>query len=613
MLENKIKSSFLGVLVTLGFTLMAAMPGWAAEAPAPAAKQAEGKGDAPEKPAKSAKDEKDEPVSFGNYLAGRFAESQGDTRNGLRFIEEAVKRDPANKKHLSSLYRMYVSSGKLTNAQPIALKLVGTKVVDDGSEFSPEMFLAISYAKQGNYAKAEHYLQLVPKPGFNSLLSPLIKAWIKFAEGKIKTPLEMKDVIADQRLVLPHVYLNLAYINDLAGFDAQARTYYEAAVKDPNNQALRAVQALAGFYVRHDETQKYTTLVNGYLAAHGNSLLPKQLLQNMDKAKAAPLVKDAQEGIAETFYMVASLFHGVRAPADEVATLNFALYMRPDFPEAQFLIASAHEVAEDYTSAMEAYKAINKDSPYFVRGQIRSLYDESEIDGGAHAEESLAKLTQMAAERPDDLDALLAKGDILRVKGRYKEAVETYTEAANRLSVPEKSNWVLYFSRGASYERLGNWDEAEKDMKKALELSPGEPDVLNYLGYSWLSKQRNIAEAKKMIEEAFDARPEDAHIIDSMGYALYVSGDFNSAQEYFQQALERTPDDPTVNDHLGDTYWQLGHKTEARFQWNKALAQEKDAATRQLLQQKLEKGIPLKAATHTAEDKKINIELPADE
>lgn len=563
--------------------------------------------------AREKKTNKDEapPISVGDYLAGRMAEAQGDTKNGLRYVEEAVKSDPENKTNLSSLYRMYILSGSPEKAEPIAVKLLGTKVVDEGSEFSPEMFLTLTAIKKGEFDKAESYLKQVPKAGFNNVFTPLLSAWIKQGKGEVKAPLDIKDISADQKVTLPHIYVSLAYINDLAGFTDHARVQYDAAIKDQNSQTFRAVQAAVNFYDRSGDKKRRGDLVKAYMDAHGESHFRNALLKEPEH-KPERLINSPAQGVADLIYLVAGLFHGVRAPADEVASLQLAMMLHPGFDEAQYLLASAYELQDDYTSAIAAYNAIPPASPFYRSGQIRGLYDKAESNA-KYVDESLAKLEEMAAQKQQDIEALLAKGDILRMHNRYKEAIDAYTAAAGRISKPEKAQWVVYFSRGACYERIGEWGEAEADMKKALAQSPGEPDVLNYLGYSWLTQNQHMEEAKKMIEEAYEARPEDPHIIDSMGFALYMTGDYSSAQEYFQQALERTPDDPTVNDHLGDTHWQLGHKTEAKFQWKRALTYEKDPQARKLLERKLVKGIPLKHSAHAADDKKNTIELPADE
>jgi len=540
--------------------------------------------------------------SLGNYLSGRFAESLGDTDNGIHFLRESLKRDPDNKETLASLYRMLMLSGQVEEALPVARKIAGSKVVEEGSEFSPEMLLAIDEAKQGQYEAADKRIGAIAKTGINGFLLPLFQAWLKLGENAVKTPVEAKDIVPGAKVILPHVYLNAAFINDIAGFDDQALKQYEASVKDPRVEPFRAVEALANYYSRKGMKEKREHLVSDYVAAHGESFLASELLSEPEGVSPKPLVNNATEGLAELFYTVANIFHGIRAPADEVATLRLALYLRPDFPAAQFLLAGTYELAQDYREAIVAYKAINKDSPYYLRGRIRSTYDENEM---GNKEKALSELDAMAAQMPGDVDALLAKGDILRGQDQYKEAIEAYSAALARVKELHKEHWIIFFSRGACYESIKQWDKAELDMKKALELSPGEPDVLNFLGYSWLTMNHNVAEARKMIETAYDARPEDAHIIDSMGYAFYIAGDFPSAMEYFQQALERTPDDPTVNSHLGDTYWQMNRKTEARYQWQRALANNTDGDMEKELHAKLADGIPpIAPLSKAGEDKK---------
>jgi tetratricopeptide (TPR) repeat protein len=551
---------------------------------------------------------KDSAVSFGNFLAGRFAESQGDSSHGIQYLRDSLKRDPENKDVQKSLYRLLVFAGNIDEAMPLARKLEGVKVVDDGSEFAPEMLLALEEAKNGEYQKAEKHIAAIPQTGFKSLQVPLMRAWLKLGAGEIKKPVEAKTMSPDGHIILPHVYLNAALINDIAGFDDEAQKQYEASVKDSRIEPFRAVEALANFYERKGMNEKREKLINEYLSAHGDSYLADELLLRHREGHAAPLVGDARAGLAEVFYTMANIFHGVRAPGDEIAILHLALYLRPDYPSAQFLLASAYELGQDYKSAVSEYKTIKPDSPYYARGRIRAVYDEIEL---GQKDVALEQLDAIAGERPKDFDALLAKGDILRAQKRYHEAVEAYDAALKRVATPVKQHWVIYFARGATYQLLGRWNNAEEDMNKALALNPTEPEVLNYLGYSWLTMNRNIDRAKKMIEDAYDARPEDAHIIDSMGYAMYVTGDFASAEEYFDQALERTPNDPTVNDHLGDTYWQLGRKTEARYQWERALGDEPDQDTKKGLRKKLKEGLAIIHSPETAQEK--NAKPPADE
>ena len=107
-------------------------------------------------------------------------------------------------------------------------------------------------------------------------------------------------------------------------------------------------------------------------------------------------------------------------------------------------------------------------------------------------------------------------------------------------------------------------------MRLALKLSPDQPQVLNYLGYSFVDAGRNLPEALDMIKRAVAARPDDGYILDSLAWTYYRMARFDEALEPMEKAVELDAVDPILNDHLGDIYWALGRKLEAQFQWRRA-------------------------------------------
>ena len=141
-----------------------------------------------------------------------------------------------------------------------------------------------------------------------------------------------------------------------------------------------------------------------------------------------------------------------------------------------------------------------------------------------------------------------------------------------------------------------NWPAAETDLKQALKLSPDEPQVLNFLGYSWVDKKVNIKEALAMLEKARALSPEDGYIIDSVGWAYYRLGRYADAAKALEAAVALIPGDPTINDHLGDAYWRIGKKLDARFQWSHALAFGAEDGEKAKIEKKLQVGL-------TADDK----------
>ena len=150
--------------------------------------------------------------------------------------------------------------------------------------------------------------------------------------------------------------------------------------------------------------------------------------------------------------------------------------------------------------------------------------------------------------------------------------------------------WPLLYSRGICLERIKQWPRAEADFKLALRLKPDQPDVLNYLGYTWVDAGVNLEAGRAMLERAVSLRPRDGAIVDSLGWALYRLGDYSGAVQHLERAVELKADDPTINDHLGDAYWQVGRVAEAVFQWRRAQAMNPEPEQIEPLKEKLRTG-----------------------
>jgi len=160
------------------------------------------------------------------------------------------------------------------------------------------------------------------------------------------------------------------------------------------------------------------------------------------------------------------------------------------------------------------------------------------------------------------------------------------------VGTPDRSYWTLFYFRGICFERSKQWPKAEADFKKALELFPEQPMVLNYLGYSWVDKGINLDEAFKMLGRAVDPRATDGYIVDSLGWAHYKLGHYSEAVQELEKAIELKPADPVVNDHLGDAYWRVNRKIEAHFQWNHARDMDPEPEDKPNILKKIESGLP---------------------
>ena len=182
----------------------------------------------------------------------------------------------------------------------------------------------------------------------------------------------------------------------------------------------------------------------------------------------------------------------------------------------------------------------------------------------------MKRMEAIVAAHPQDPDAWSSLGSLQRAAKKFEDAAKSYDKAIELIGAPDAGRWTLFYFRGICFERSKQWPKAEADFKKALELFPDQPLVLNYLGYSWVDQGVNLDEAFKMLQRAVDLKPTDGYIVDSLGWAHFKLGHYQEAAQQLERAIELKPADPVVNDHLGDAYWRVGRKTEAQFQWNHA-------------------------------------------
>ena len=152
-------------------------------------------------------------------------------------------------------------------------------------------------------------------------------------------------------------------------------------------------------------------------------------------------------------------------------------------------------------------------------------------------------------------------------------------------------DWRLLYARGLDYQALGRWPDAQADLEAALKDHPDEPELLNFLGYSWIDRGERLPEALAMVQKAVGSAPRSGAIVDSLGWAYFRMGDYKAAVEKLEQAVELEAGDPEINDHLGDAYWRVGRKDEAQFQCRRVLTLKPDDKIRDRAKLKLVAGL----------------------
>ena len=154
------------------------------------------------------------------------------------------------------------------------------------------------------------------------------------------------------------------------------------------------------------------------------------------------------------------------------------------------------------------------------------------------------------------------------------------------------ANWNIYYQRGIAYERLKQWPKAEPNFRKALELFPNQPQVMNYLGYSWIDMNMNLEEGMEMIRKAVDLRPERRLHRRFARLGALPARPVRGRRARARARRSLKPDDPVLNDHLGDAYWRAGRRLEATFQWSHARDMKPEPDVLAGVEKKLDEGLP---------------------
>jgi tetratricopeptide (TPR) repeat protein len=525
----------------------------------------------------------DHASEYGNYLSARFAASQFNLKDASRYFSASLKTDPANKELLGLAFFYASASGDIDEAARLSQLIVAQTPNDRDARLT----LAIAAMKHHDFADARKQMSLSDKGPFTSVMIALVDGWA--AAGMNDKPGAIADLAtlrtqggADQ-LAMFHLALLAEYLGD----DKIADVSYQTVLKDGGTP--RVIDAYGRFLERSGRPQDATAFYTKFSADGGLKVITTAGLARL-KAGRKPdaLVPRAEDGAAEALFSVSASLTDQASAAVSIRYLRLALYLRPDLDLGAVLLADRLENLQKYDDAITVYAMVDKASPYWRMAQVEMALNEARVK---RSDDAIVHLKALTAAQPDDAEAWIALGDTYRSTEKYAEATAAYDRAVALRDANKSTDWPLYFARAVSEQGMKNWDAAEADLQKALALSPAEPTLLNYLGYTWVDQNRNIPQALAMLEKAHALKPTDGYIADSVGWAYYKLGRYADAAKALQNAVELVPGDPTINDHLGDAYWRTGRKLEAQFQWNHALAFGPADADKAVIEKKLKDGL----------------------
>jgi tetratricopeptide (TPR) repeat protein len=493
---------------------------------------------------------------LGNYLSGRFALSEGDATTASRDFNKALAQRPNDPELTEQAFIASLMAGR-----PEAVKLA-QRIPE--SQFA-QLALANVDIKAGRWASAEQHFRRLPRQGMTQVLQPLLVAWAQLGDGRPDSALStLQPYVQDPRFRSVFV-VNAALIADLGNRPDDAGKLYHALETGMIEPNLRLSQILASWQARTGQpADAQRTLASLPTVAADLGIAMPSMLGNATKR----VVARPSDGVAETYFTFAAMLRAQDMNDYALIMLRMALDLRPDFSAARLLIADILSSQKHPAVALAMLNEVPSSDPIYP---VVALRRAALMDSLGHSDDAMKELQLLSEEYPFSPLPDQQRGDLLRSKKSYTEAVAAYDKAISRTSVPGPADWVMYYSRGVAEDQAHDWPKAEADLTRALELSPNQPMVLNYLGYSWADSGHNLAKARQMIQAASQARPNDGAITDSLGWIEFRQGDTGTAVKTLERAVELEPEDSTINAHLGDAYWAAGRKVEAQYQWRRAL------------------------------------------
>jgi tetratricopeptide (TPR) repeat protein len=533
----------------------------------------------------------------GNYLAARIAEAEHDTLAASTFFRESLRSDPSNIELVQRAFVAALANGDTPDAFALAQKVLKR----DPRNSSARLALGVRDIKTKNFSAARQQLNWTNAAQQRDLTAVLLTAWSYVGSGDIKKALALVDTLNEPSFAVFRDY-HAGLMLEASGRTEEAGKRLKAAYAS-DQSTLRLVDAYARNLDRQGKAEEAKAVYQAF--DHVQPRHPMVLAAEADLAagkKLEPMVKDVNSGAAEVLYGLGAYGLGAAngRQNDEIAAIVFlrlALALEQDHALALDTLGEAYSRLKQYEAAIEAYDQTPDTSPMRVNADIHIALL---LDALGKSDDAIKRLQGIVDEHPKSAEALSALADLQRSRKNFVASADAYTRVLALTSPSEKSQWAIYYFRGVDYERAKQWDKAEADFKKALDLYPEQPLVLNYLGYSWVDQGLHLDEAFKMLRRAVELQPEDGYIVDSLGWAHYKLGHYDESVKLLERAIELKPGDPVINDHLGDAYWRVGRKLDAKFQWNHArdLNPEPDELPKILA--KIDKGMP-DASPPTAE------------
>ena len=507
--------------------------------------------------------------NLSKYFSGIIAYENKNNSLALNFFNSSKilinEHDPYLKKYIYSL----VLENKISQAINI---IKSNKNKTNSNFFDAHLLLVIDSLKRKNLNKAYTYLlemeNLFKKDRFNLAILESLKQYVfVFKEKKF-----LDNTKNFGKLSLVSETFQRCYLED-----ENTNSYFSKLFNDTDVDYSRYIFFYLSYLIendRSDEAKKITDKID-YVNATLLLSQGKSWIDNESEKKLIEVFscKNSNDLVSEFLFLISNLYSSQDNFEKSNFYLNLSNFLNPKFLFNLSLVVENQYSNKEYEKARKTLKNFNLDDNFYYWYRVKK--EAQIIEKLRNKKESLNYVVAEFEKIDSPNNKILFDiANFYKNSKKYEEAIKYYTKIIDTLNDYSETKSDLLYRRGGSYERVGKYKKADKDLLHALKINPDDAYILNYLSYSWLERNYKIDQAIEMLETAYAIKKNDPYIIDSIGWAYYLINDYLKAEKFLRRAVELMPDDPIVNDHYGDILWMLNRKIQARYFWAIVLKME---------------------------------------
>ena len=522
-----------------------------------------------------------------NYFSGIVAFENKNISEAFNFFKSS--KGLINDHDL--FLQRYANSMILDNNVAQAINIIKKNENQDNSKFfEAYILLALDSLKKNNFDQVDRYLDkslpFANNDGFKLVIFETLKQFVYvFKEGKIQSQKKNYGNLTYISEIFQRCYLN----------DEKTGSLFFNLINNSEGDYSRYIHFYLNYLISIGNFKEAENIASDLNIINTPILLSQTKLwienKNFDEFEKIFSCKNSNDLVGEFLFLISNLYSSQNDFQNSNIYLNLSNYLNPKFKFNLSLVAENYYLNNDFNNAKNILKNFEEKYQFYYWFRIKKeaqilIKQGKEKQALNHINEKFTKI------KNPNIKFVFEMGDFNKNLKEYESAIKYYTTVMESLDPNSDVMSDLLYRRGGSYERLGDYVSSDQDLLEALKINPDDAYTLNYLAYSWLERNFKISEAIEMLERAYASKRNDPYIIDSIGWAYYLTDDYSKAEPLLREAVELMPDDPTVNDHYGDVLWKLDRKIQARYFWNSVLNfEDTDADMKKKISIKLSQGM----------------------